>query len=215
MDWELIRNSVPFLLKGIVVTLQLSAIIVVIGSVLGFFAGLAMTTKNKLLKFVVSCYADFFRGTPVIVQLFIVYFAVPSLLDINIEPFSACVIAYALNSGAYMTEVVRGGIKSIDKGQTEAGKSLGLNGYQIMLHIVLPQAIKRILPAMGNEFIGVIKGTSIVSVIGMRELTREGQLIIARTYATFEIWTAVAFFYLVIVIILSRLLTFAERRLND
>jgi polar amino acid transport system permease protein len=215
MDGELMVKSIPFLLKGTVVTLELSILSVLFGSIIGFLAGLSRLSKNKILKFFVACYSDFFRGTPMIVQLFLVYFALPSILHINIEPFAACVISCSLNSGAYISEIVRGGIMGIDSGQTEAGKSLGLGRYQILWYIILPQAVKRILPAMGNEFIGLLKGTSIVSVIGMRELTREGQLIIARTYASFEIWMMVAVYYLVLVLVLSRLVNFLERRLND
>ncbi|MDR3290380.1 MAG: amino acid ABC transporter permease [Rickettsiales bacterium] len=215
MDTELMLKSIPFLIKGTIMTLKLSAVSVLVGSILGLFAGLARVSKYKILNWIAVGYSDFFRGTPLIVQLFIIYFAIPSILHLNIEPFAACIIACGLNSGAYISEIVKGGIQSIDIGQTEAGKSLGLNNFQVMFYIIFPQAIKRILPAMGNEFIGLLKGTSIVSVIGMRELTREGQLIIARTYASFEIWLMVAIFYLILVVSLSRLITFAERRLND
>jgi polar amino acid transport system permease protein len=120
-----------------------------------------------------------------------------------------------MNSSAYISEIVRAGILGVDKGQTEAGKSLGLSDAQIMYFIIFPQALRRILPALGNEFIGLLKGTSILSVIGMQELTREGQLIIARTYATFEVWMVVTLLYLGLVLILSQLVNFLERRLND
>lgn len=215
IDIDLIVNSIPFLLRGTVVTLQLSAVSVCVGSLLGLFGGIGRLSKNFLLRGIGTCYSDFFRGTPLIVQLFIIYFALPHLLKVNIEPFSACVLACSLNSGAYITEVVRGGILGIDKGQTEAGKSLGLSDLQIMYYIIFPQAIRRILPAFGNEFIGLLKGTSIVSVIGMRELTREGQLIIARTYASLEMWAMVAIIYLILVIILSKVVGLLEHALND
>lgn len=208
-------KSVPFLLKGMFVTLELSAVSVLIGTIFGMLLGLARVSNNRILDWIAIVYSDFFRGTPLIVQLFIIYFAIPSVLSLNIEPFLACTIACALNSGAYISEIVRGGILGVDKGQTEAAMSLGLNKIQAMWYIILPQAIKRILPAMGNEFIGLLKGTSVVSVIGMRELTREGQLIIARTYASAEIWMLVAIYYLVLVVGLSRVVNFIERKLND
>jgi polar amino acid transport system permease protein len=215
MDFELIAKSIPNLLKGLGITMELGILGVFIGSILGTLAGLARLSKRRILKWIAIAYSDFFRGTPMIVQLFIVYFALPALLKINIESFLACAIVCSTNSGAYISEVVRAGILGVDRGQTEAGKSLGLNNFQILYNIVFPQAIKRILPAMGNEFIGLIKGTSIVSVIGMRELTGEGQIIISRTYASLEIWLLVATFYLILIMTLSRLVNFLERRLND
>jgi polar amino acid transport system permease protein len=196
-------------------TLKLSVLTLLIGSIVGFIGGLCCLSKHKFAKVLANCYSDFFRGTPSIVQLFVIYFAIPSILNFDIEPFFACLISFSLNTGAYVTEIVRGGIESIDKGQTEAGKCLGLSSSQIMWHIIFPQAIKRILPALGNEFIATIKETSIVGTIGLKELTREGQLIIASTYATFEIWATVALFYLVLIVVLTKILDFFERRLND
>jgi polar amino acid transport system permease protein len=215
MDFELIIKSIPNLLRGLYVTMELGILGIFIGSIFGLLAGLARLSKSRFLRGIAIAYSDFFRGTPMIVQLFIVYFALPALLKINIESFLACAIVCSINSGAYISEVVRAGILGVDRGQTEAGKSLGLNSIQIMYNIVFPQAIKRILPALGNEFIGLIKATSIVSVIGMRELTGEGQIIISRTYASLEIWLLVAIFYLVLIMTLSRLVNFLERKLND
>lgn len=215
MDGELIIKSMPSLLSGLIVTLEISVISILIATLVGLLIGLFRVSKSKILNSIAVFYSNFLRGMPIIVQLFIVYFAIPSLLDINVRPFIACVIACSMNSSAYISEIVRAGILGVDKGQTEAGKSLGLSDAQIMYFIIFPQALRRILPALGNEFIGLLKGTSILSVIGMQELTREGQLIIARTYATFEVWMVVTLLYLGLVLILSQLVNFLERRLND
>jgi polar amino acid transport system permease protein len=214
MDYQLIKDSLPFLLKGAVVTINLSLASAFFGIILGIFSGLASLSKYKFIRIISRIYVEFMRGTPMIVQLFMFYFMLPSLVNFNISPFTAALCTCAINTGAYISEIFRGGIQSIDKGQTEAGESLGMNNFQIMYYVILPQTIKRILPSLCNEFIGLLKGTSIVSVIGMRELTREGQLIIARTYASFEIWMSVAVVYLVMTLTLSKLVTYLERRLQ-
>lgn len=127
-------------------------------------------------------------------------------------PFFAAVFACSINSGAYVAEIFRGGIESIDRGQMEAGRSLGMNWWQTMRFVILPQAFKRIIPPLGNEFIAMLKDSSLVSVIGFEELTRRGQLIIARTYASFEIWLSVAFIYLIMTFAVARLVGLLERR---
>ena len=155
---------------------------------------------------------DCIRGTPLLVQIFIVYFALPAVTGTRINPFIAAVVACSINSGAYVAEIFRGGIQSIDPGQMEAGRSLGLTWGQTMRYIIMPQAFKRIIPPLGNEFIAMLKDSSLVSVIGFEELTRRGQLIIARTYASFEIWTAVAVIYLIMTLTISRFVAYLERR---
>lgn len=130
----------------------------------------------------------------------------------RVDPFLAAVTACGINSGAYVSEIIRAGIQSIDIGQMEAGRSLGLTWWQTMYHIILPQALRNILPPLGNEFIAMLKDSSLVSVIGFEELTRRGQLIIAQTYGSFEIWLTVAFLYLVMTLAISRLVSFLERR---
>ncbi len=130
----------------------------------------------------------------------------------RIDPFIAAITACSVNSGAYVAEIFRAGIQSIDKGQMEAGRSLGMTWTQTMRFIILPQAFKRIIPPLGNEFIAMLKDSSLVSVIGFEELTRRGQLIIARTYGSFEIWLTVAFIYLVMTLTISRLVDYLERR---
>jgi polar amino acid transport system permease protein len=141
----------------------------------------------------------------------------PLVLGQRIDPFVAAITACSINSGAYIAEIFRAGIQSIDKGQTEAGRSLGMTWAQTMHYIILPQAFKRIIPPLGNEFIAMLKDSSLVSVIGFEELTRRGQLVIARTYGAFEIWLTVAFLYLIMTLTISRLVNVLERRysIND
>lgn len=212
MDFELIKQSVPVLLQGCGVTLQITAMAVFCGFLIGGIASIARLCNIRALRILAKCYIDCIRGTPLLVQIFIVYFAMPALTGIRFDKFSAAVIACSVNSGAYVAEICRAGIQSIDVGQMEAGRSLGLSWWQTMRHIILPQAFKRIIPPLGNEFIAMLKDSSLVSVIGFQELTRSGQLIIARTYASLEIWTCVAAMYLVMVLGVARLVGVLEKR---
>ena len=154
---------------------------------------------------------DFIRGTPLLVQIFIIYFALPIVLGMRIEPFVAAVAACSINSGAYVAEIFRAGIQSIDKGQMEAGRSLGMSWTQTMRYIVIPQAFRRTIPQLGNEFIAMLKDSSLVSVI-FEELTRKGQLVIASTYGSLEIWSAVAIIYLIMTLTITRFVAYLEKR---
>jgi polar amino acid transport system permease protein len=147
-----------------------------------------------------------------LVQIFLIYFALPMIIGERINPFVAAVAACSINSGAYVSEIFRAGIQSVDKGQMEAGRSLGLSWMQTMRYVILPQAFKHVIPPLGNEFIAMTKETSLVSVIGFEELTRRGQLIIAKTYGSFEIWLTVAAIYLVMTLSIAQLVSFLERR---
>jgi glutamine transport system permease protein len=211
-DFELIINSFPLLLLGAGVTIQITLLSVSFGLLIGMFMGMARLSKIWMVKAVSTVYVDFIRGTPLLVQIFLIYFALPIVLGQRIDPFIAAVTACSINSGAYVAEIFRGGIQSIDPGQMEAGRSLGMSWAQTMRYIILPQAFKRIIPPLGNEFIAMLKDSSLVSVIGFEELTRRGQLIIARTYGSFEIWLTVAFIYLVMTLTISRLVDYLERR---
>jgi polar amino acid transport system permease protein len=211
-DFDLIVRSFPLLLMGAGVTIQISALSVSFGLLIGMFVAIARLSKLWPVKFLAGIYVDFIRGTPLLVQIFIIYFALPMILGTRIDPFIAAITACSINSGAYVAEIFRAGIQSIDKGQMEAGRSLGMTWAQTMRYIILPQAFKRIIPPLGNEFIAMLKDSSLVSVIGFEELTRRGQLIIARTYGSFEIWLTVAFIYLIMTLTISRLVDFLERR---
>lgn len=214
-DFDLIVRSFPLLLAGAVITVQITAISVGCGLLIGMFAGIARLAKIWPVRLLASVYVDFIRGTPLLVQIFIIYFALPLVVGQRIDPFIAAITACSINSGAYVAEIFRAGIQSIDKGQMEAGRSLGMSWGQTMRYIIMPQAFKRIIPPLGNEFIAMLKDSSLVSVIGFEELTRRGQLIIARTYGSFEIWLTVAFMYLVMTLTISRLVAYLERRYEN
>ena len=187
MDFELIQNALPILILGAGVTIEITAFSVAVGFFIGLFVGIARISQFKVLRVLAAIYADCIRGTPLLVQIFLIYFALPMVIGQRVEPFIAAVAACGINSGAYVSEIFRAGIQAIDIGQMEAGRSLGMTWWQTMYSIILPQAIRNILPPLGNEFIAMLKDSSLVSVIGFEELTRRGQLIIAQTYGSFEI----------------------------
>ena len=204
MDFELIEQSLPYLIQGALITIEITLMAVGIGFFIGLFAGIARICRIKALRIIATIYADCIRGTPLLVQIFLIYFALPMLIHTQINPFVAAVTACAINSGAYVSEIFRAGIQAIDQGQFEAGRSLGLSWWQTMYYIILPQAFHNILPPLGNEFITMLKDSSLVSVIGFEELTRRGQLIIAQTYASFEIWMTVAALYLIMTLAIAK-----------
>lgn len=212
MDFELIQRALPILLMGAGVTIEITAFSVAIGFFIGLFVGIARISQFKILQIMAAVYADCIRGTPLLVQIFLIYFALPMAIGQRVEPFIAAVAACGINSGAYVSEIFRAGIQAIDVGQMEAGRSLGLTWWQTMRFIILPQAFKNILPPLGNEFIAMLKDSSLVSVIGFEELTRLGQLIIAQTYGSFEIWMTVAVLYLIMTMAISRIVAFLEKR---
>ncbi len=212
MDFELIQRALPILLMGAGVTIEITAFSVAIGFFIGLFVGIARISQFKILQIMAAVYADCIRGTPLLVQIFLIYFALPMAIGQRVEPFVAAVAACGINSGAYVSEIFRAGIQAIDVGQMEAGRSLGLTWWQTMRFIILPQAFKNILPPLGNEFIAMLKDSSLVSVIGFEELTRRGQLIIAQTYGSFEIWMTVAVLYLIMTMAISRIVAFLEKR---
>lgn len=212
MDFELIQNALPILILGAGVTIEITAFSVAVGFFIGLFVGIARISQFKVLRVLAAIYADCIRGTPLLVQIFLIYFALPMVIGQRVEPFIAAVAACGINSGAYVSEIFRAGIQAIDIGQMEAGRSLGMTWWQTMYSIILPQAIRNILPPLGNEFIAMLKDSSLVSVIGFEELTRRGQLIIAQTYGSFEIWMTVAILYLIMTLAISRIVLLLEKR---
>lgn len=211
-NFDLVVNSFPLLLVGAGVTIKITARSVALGVVIGLFVGIARISRIKLLRVLAAIYVDFFRGTPLLVQIFLVYFALPVITGQRVDPFVAAIGSCGINSGAYVAEIFRAGIQSIDKGQMEAGRSLGMTWVQTMRYIIVPQAFKRVIPPLGNEFIALLKDSSLVSVIGFEELTRRGQLIIAKTYGSLEIWLSVAVIYLAMTLTISRFVAYLERR---
>lgn len=212
------ENRWRYLVNGLGVTIQVTLLAVTIGIVLGFLVAIVRSTadktgKLKILNGVCKVYLTIIRGTPVVVQLLIIYFVIFS--SVNIDKVLAAVIAFGLNSGAYVAEIVRSGIMSIDQGQFEAGRSLGFNYVQTMWYIIIPQAFKNVLPALANEFIVLLKETSVSGYIALQDLTKGGDIIRSRTYDPFFPLIAVALIYLVIVMGLSALVTRLERRLRN
>ncbi|MBD1824015.1 ABC transporter permease subunit [Cyanobacteria bacterium FACHB-DQ100] len=219
-NWlTVMQNALPALLTGAIVTIQLAAISVVIGLVAGSLIGIVRLSKVSVLRWLARAYIDFFRGTPLIVQIFMIYFGIPAVvkdlgLEFTFDRFVAAVVALSLNSAAYIAEIVRAGIASIDVGQTEAAESLGLDATQTLRHIIFPQAFRRMLPPLGNEFITLLKDTSLVAVIGFEELFRRGQLIVAENYRPFELYAIVALIYLALTLLSSQGFSYLERRMN-
>jgi arginine/lysine/histidine/glutamine transport system substrate-binding and permease protein len=214
-----IVSMLPTLLKGALITIMLTAFSVFFGTVGGTLLATASISDFKPLGWLARIYVDFFRGTPLLVQIFMIYFGLPSLLqsvglDFSFNRFAAAITALSLNSAAYLAEIIRGGIQSIDQGQWEASQSMGMGWVQTMRHVIFPQAFRRMLPPLGNEFITMIKDTSLVAIIGFEELFRQGQLMVATTYRAFEIYAAVALIYLFLTFIASRVFSWLEKHLN-
>lgn len=215
--WELMAQSFNPLLRGTVITLELTAGAVGIGIIIGLIMALMRLSRNPLARGFSIVYVDFFRGTPLLVQILMVYFAVPQLLNFQIPnnyQFIAGITAMGLNSGAYIAEIFRAGIQSIDRGQTEAARSLGMSQAQAMRYVILPQAVKRVIPPLGNEFIALLKDSSLVAIIALEDLMYTGKIIAGRTYQPLPIYLEVALFYLVMTLILSRFVNYTERRLG-
>ena len=203
-----------FLLQGVGYTLLLSAITVVCGAVLGLLLYLGRTARVKPLNWLCIAIVEVVRGTPMLLQLYIAYFLVPKLLPFPVTEFGSVAVGLVINSGCYVSEIFRSGIQAIDRGQTEAARSLGLNGRQTMMRINLPQAIKNILPALGNEFITVVKETSLASTFFVGDLMTSYLKVKGNTYLTMECLTIVGVIYFVLTFILSKLLSAFERRLK-
>ncbi len=209
----------PTLLIGALVTIQITALSILFGMIGGSLLGIARLSPLRPIRLFARVYIDFFRGTPLLVQIFMIYFGLPALLqslgsDFRLGRLFAAVLALTLNSSAYIAEIVRAGIQSIELGQKEASESLGLGPVQTMQYVIFPQAFRRMIPPLGNEFITLLKDTSLVAVIGYEELFRRGQLIVAQTYRAFEIYVAVALVYLALTLLFSQGFSFLEWWMN-
>lgn len=207
-----------YIVDGLETTLLVTFFAVLIGIVLGFLVAAVRSTydktgKLKILNILCQIYLTVIRGTPVVVQLLIIYFVIFG--SVNIEKVPVAIMAFGLNSGAYVAEIFRSGIMSIDAGQFEAGRSLGFNYVQTMRYIIMPQAFKNVLPALGNEFIVLLKETSVAGYIALQDLTKAGDIIRSRTYDAFMPLIAVALIYLAMVLIFTKLVNMLERRLRN
>ncbi len=207
-----------FLVDGLLITLKITLFAVILGIIIGFVIAIIRSThdktgKLKILNVISKIYLTIIRGTPAMVQLLIAYYVI--FTSPNVSKVLVAILAFGINSGAYVAEIVRSGIMSIDKGQFEAGRSLGLNYFQTMKSIIIPQAFKNVLPALSNEFIVLLKETSICGFIGLQDLTNGGDTIRSQTYEAFMPLIAVALVYLIVVMILTALVSKLERRLRN
>ncbi|MCG7599641.1 amino acid ABC transporter permease [Halomonas sp. McH1-25] len=211
-DWQAAIDSIPYLLEGIPWTLLISFGGLAIGFIIGIVFGLLRISPIAILRWPAIAYIEVFRGTPVLVQVLFIFYGLPQIIGGPINALTAGIAAIALNAGAYISEIVRGGVQSIEKGQREAGLSLGLSRAQAFRYIIWPQAFRRMIPALGNQGIVSIKDTSLFSVIGVGELVRQGQIYIATTFTALEVYFMVAVMYLAITLSLSFALRQIERR---
>ena len=203
-----------YYLTGIKITLLLSFFSLIIGSALGIFISLLKLSKVKFLRFIASVYIEIVRGTPMMVQIASVFFGSYVLLGVEFSGFLSALIAVSLNSAAYVAEIIRSGIQSIDKGQMEASRSLGISEKQTMRHIIFPQAIKNILPALANEFVTLIKETSVASTIGVADLMFASKTVQSSSYQPFNPLVIVAVIYFIFTFTISQLIGLLERRLS-
>ena len=211
-------NRWRYITDGLKITLLVTVFAVLIGVVLGFLIAIVRTThdktgKLKILNAICKVYLTVIRGTPVVVQLMIIYCIIFGSVDIS--KVVVAIVAFGINSGAYVAEIFRSGIMSIDNGQFEAGRSLGFNYAQTMMYIVMPQAFKNVLPTLCNEFISLLKETSVSGYIALQDLTKGGDIIRSRTYDAFMPLIAVALIYLAMVMIFTKLVSLLERRLRN
>ncbi|SHE61817.1 amino acid ABC transporter membrane protein, PAAT family (TC 3.A.1.3.-) [Caldanaerobius fijiensis DSM 17918] len=214
LDFASMLKYWPLFLKGTVSTIEFTIGAVIIGVILGILAAFMKMSRIKVISFIGKAYIEIIRGTPALVQLFIIYFGISQVLNLNIPKFYAAVFALGINSGAYVAEIIRAGIEAVDRGQMEAARSLGMPHGMAMRYIIMPQAIKNILPALGNEFIVLLKESSIVSVIGASDLMRQQEIISSVTYRPFEPLIVIAMIYFVMTLFLSKLMGMFERRLK-
>lgn len=195
IDFTLIWQSLPALAHGALISLQIAFFASLIGMTLGTILGFAETSPYLSIRFAVGTYVTLFRGTPMLVQILFVYYVLPQF-GVMIDPLWAAVLAIGLNSGAYISQTIRSGISAVSQGQIEAARAMGFSHLATMWHIVLPQAFRVVLPALGNELITLVKDSSLASIIGVMELSKEASIIRSRTYDAFSILLAISFMYL-------------------
>jgi polar amino acid transport system permease protein len=214
LDFSPVLDGWPDLLHGAIVTIEITGASLLLGCVLGLLTGLGRLDRSKRWRYgLCTIYVTFIRGTPLLVQLFLLFFGLPQF-DILLPAFLCGVLGMGIYSGAYVSEIVRGAIQSIDKGQMEAARSLGMSSTKAMRTIILPQAVVRMIPPLGNEFIALIKNSALVSLLTIADLMHEGQKIISVSYRSLEVYLAIALVYLVLTSLTSLALQHAEKRLR-
>lgn len=211
LDFTVIVPRLPYLLKAAWVTVEASALVLFFGAVVGIVIGVLRVSPIRIVRFTAAAYINVIRGTPLLIQLFLIYFGLPSL-GIRLSAFLSGILGMSINSAGYVGEIVRGGIEAIPKGQWEAGKVLGLSYLKTMRHIVMPQAIRHMLPAFGNEFVSLIKESSLLSTLAITELTMAGQQVRSATYASFETFIVVGILYFCMTSIATGCLRFLEQK---
>ena len=212
---ELLQSCYQVLLTGLALTLKMTAFSLIFAIILGMISCFFSISRFRVLRVISRIYVDVIRGTPLLIQAFFLYFGLTRALNFRMDANTASIIALSLNAGAYLSEIFRGGINAVDKGQMEAARSLGMPYGSAMGKVILPQAIRIVIPSVVNQFIITLKDTSILSAIGMMELTQQGKLIVARNMRSFEIYGTIAIMYLIVITILSRVLKIVEMRLNN
>ena len=214
LDFTQIAPSIPYILQGIAVTLKIVGVAALIGFAIGIILALCKIGPFKGLKWFADFYTSIFRGTPLILQLLLIYYGTPQLFDIKVSAYTAAILAFGLNSGAYISEIIRAGILAVDKGQLEASMALGIPYKKMMKDIVLPQALKNILPALVNEFITLTKESAIVTVIGVADIMRRSYIVGGSTFRYFESLIFAGVIYYLMVIVLTLLGKVIERRMR-
>lgn len=213
-EWSAVWGALPHLLQGARLTILIAATGLAGGLAIGVVAGLLRAFGNTALSALSATYVELIRGTPIVVQVMFIYFALPMVADIRIDPLLAAILSIMINAGAYIAEIVRGAVISVSRGLKEAGLALGLPFWKVLVYIVGPIAFRRMIPALGNQFVISLKDTSLFIVIGVGELTRQGQEIMATNFRAVEIWSAVALIYLAMTGTLALTLKLAEKRMR-
>lgn len=213
-DWSVVVEALPALLGGARLTLLIALAGLAGGILVGTLAGFMRAYGNWLLNAIAFVYVEIVRGTPIVVQVMFIYFALPMLADVRVNPMTAAIASIIFNAGAYIAEIVRGTLLSVNKGLKEAGMALGLPMWKVLAYVIGPIAFRRMIPPLGNQFIVSLKDTSLFIVIGVGELTRQGQEIMASNFRAVEIWTAVAILYLLMTGVLTLVLRYTEKRMR-
>ncbi|MCD8504463.1 MAG: glutamine ABC transporter permease GlnP [Burkholderiaceae bacterium] len=213
-DFSVIVDALPALFQGAQLTLFITIVGLAGGSLVGLLFGLMRAYGNNLVNAIAFVYVEVVRGTPIVVQVMFIYFALPVIADIRVDPITAAVTSIIVNAGAYIAEIVRGAFLSVPKGLKEAGLALGMPVWRVLAFVIGPVAFRRMTPPLGNQFIVSLKDTSLFIVIGVGELTRQGQEIMAANFRAVEIWSAVAIFYLVMIGVLTFALRVVEKRMR-
>ena len=211
--WEILVTKFPAFMEGVEITLQLAFFTVLLGSLLGLVVAICRRTRLAPLRWLMNIYVAFIRGTPLLVQVLLVVYGLPQL-GVKLPRMTLCIIALVINAGAYMAELIRAGLQSVEKGQVEAAESLGMSSGQTMLYIILPQAVKVTLPAMGNEFVAIIKESSILYAVGVYELTYQAYKLASVNYYYIETMIVAALIYFVLTYVATKLLGLLERRMR-